>query len=164
MRRGSSPGPGRSLVSLGDPAVIEIDALPGVVFESTGRKRSRSPDGRMPRTEHSDDANGSGCEEPGQPPAARDVRPRDLTLNPGALRRCEYLLVSWRNVVWPGRVRRVVRDGKIQTIPVVLAPITASKSRSFLVWRRANRWSFDEQSVDDGSISIAGEIAVSNGH
>lgn len=109
-------------VTLGDPAVVEIDALPGVIFETRGQTtvavarwaESEDPSTRTMRTEI-DIVNPTNRLRRGMYGRAT------LTLQTGAASAVRIPTTAVASRTGPGKgTVRVVRDGHIRIVPVTL--------------------------------------------
>ena len=156
-------------VSKGDPAVVEIDALPGVVFQSKGNDvvaisrwaGAEDPTTRTMRVEI-DVKNPDGQLRHGMYGRA------SLTLQPGAANavRVPSGVILSRDPSGKGKVR-VVRGDRVQTLPVVLGvdngvevEVLAGLATTDQIVVRSSA------PVDDGSpVTVSGaEVADDAGH
>ncbi|MFO0850691.1 MAG: efflux RND transporter periplasmic adaptor subunit [Gemmataceae bacterium] len=154
-------------VSLGDPAVIEIDALPGLVFETKGPNKvgvarwadAEDPQSRTMRTEV-DVPNPDGKLRHGMYGRVA------LTLSEGTPNAVRVPSAALSGKAEGGRgTVRVVRDGKARVIPVryatdngIEAEIISGLTPADRVIVRANG------PLDDGTVVASGGAATSTGH
>lgn len=155
-------------VSLDDPAVIEIDALPGVVFESRGTNvvvvsrwaESEDPTTRTMRTE-------IDVKNPDNRLRRGMYGRATLTLQTGAENavRVPTAAVASRTVAGKGTVR-VVRDGHIHTVAVVFGADNGVEVEVLTGLTTADRVVVRATGpVDDGAaVAVAGAKAAPAGH